>query len=161
MSSYSSYSIYLNSKKCCDLRPQWRVGPTGAQGPIGRYGQTGATGEKGNTGPTGRSCKGDTGPMGLAGPTGPTGASISIGNTGYGNLLVYDINNTSIINKSSTIYTSVGSAGDIVYVNGNICPTLDNVYGLGSPEYRWKSITVGPGTIHVLGTTGQSGTIGW
>jgi hypothetical protein len=85
----NSYSNYLGSKRCCDLRglgPQGPVGPTGSPGPIGPYGQTGATGQNGSTGPTGRSCKGDTGPAGPAGgptgPQGPTGIQGPTGNTG-------------------------------------------------------------------------------
>ena len=83
----SSYSNYLGSKKCCDLRglgPQGPAGPTGAAGPQGFYGQTGATGKKGDTGPTGRSCKGDTGPAGPPGPSGPAGGPTGdTGPTGF------------------------------------------------------------------------------
>ena len=82
----NSYSNYLGSKRCCDLRglgPQGPIGPTGSPGPIGPYGQTGATGQNGSTGPTGRSCKGDTGPAGPAGgPTGPQGIQGPTGDTG-------------------------------------------------------------------------------
>ena len=88
----SSYSNYLSSKRCCDLRglgPQGQAGPTGPAGPQGFYGLTGATGQKGDTGPTGRSCKGDTGStgptgdIGTTGETGPTGPTGETGATGF------------------------------------------------------------------------------
>lgn len=38
--------------------------------------------------------------------------------------------------------------GDVVY-NQDIIPDADNAYNLGSNEYRWKSIHIGPGTIYI------------
>ena len=171
----NNYSNYLTSKRCCDLRGLGPVGPTGStgsHGPIGPYGYTGPTGYTGRTGPGGiASNTGATGPQGLTGPTGPggiasntgatgpTGIGINIGNTGYGNVVLYD-STTSTFYKSATMYTSTGPTGDIVNVDGNIYPTVDNVYSLGTPTQRWKDLNIGPGTINIIGTTGQTGTIG-
>ena len=83
----NSYSNYLGSKRCCDLRglgPIGPTGPTGAKGAIGPYGYTGPTGPSGGpTGPTGPS-GGPTGPTGPAGSGGGvTGATGLQGPTGY------------------------------------------------------------------------------
>ena len=155
--------------------PQGSTGPTGVQGIQGSTGETGSTGSTGSQGiqgstgvqgiqgPTGeQGPTGFTGSQGIQGPTGftgsqgPTGEGINIGNTGYGNVVLYD-SNTSTFYKSATIYTT---AVDIVNVDGNIYPTVDNVYSLGTPTQRWKDLNIGPGTINIIGTTGQTGTIG-
>ena len=145
---------------------QGSTGPTGLQGIQGSTGPTGPEGTSSNTGSTGptglQGIQGSTGPTGLQGiqgSTGPTGIGINIGNTGYGNVVLYD-SNTSTFYKSATIYTSTGPTGDIVNVDGNIYPVVDNFYSLGTPTQRWKDLNIGPGTIFIIGTTGQTGTIG-
>jgi hypothetical protein len=35
---------------------------------------------------------------------------------------------------------------------GNINPSIDNLYELGNETFRWKSITIGPGTIFITDT---------
>jgi len=80
----SSYTQYLGSKRCCDLRGQ---GPQGAQGPqgtpaVGPVGYQGSTGSTGPQGATGRSCRGPTGAQGPAGPAG--GAQGATGPSGLG-----------------------------------------------------------------------------
>jgi hypothetical protein len=37
-------------------------------------------------------------------------------------------------------------------IQGDLIPALDNVYVLGNTQYRWKSITVGTGTIFMVDT---------
>ena len=68
----------------------------------------------------------------------------------------FDVANTKYSSSGGTI------SGDIV-VTGNVTPTTDNVYSLGSPGSVWKSLYVGPGSIHidgiVLSNTGGSLTI--
>jgi len=36
------------------------------------------------------------------------------------------------------------------YFDGYLNPYVDNVYGLGSPDKRWGSISVGPGSLHFI-----------
>ncbi len=62
----------------------------------------------------------------------------------------------------STANTKFNSAGGTisgnVIVTGNVTPTTDNVYSLGSVGNRWKDLFVGPGSINidgiVIGNTG-------
>ena len=77
-SYYGTYSQYLGSQKCCNLKTQGPPGPPGPTGPssIGPIGKTGATGLTGSTGPLG------TGPTGSTGYTGPTGLQGATGSTG-------------------------------------------------------------------------------
>lgn len=39
--------------------------------------------------------------------------------------------------------------GDVMYWDEDIIPTLDNTFNLGSPERRWKSMHVGPGSLYL------------
>lgn len=56
----------------------------------------------------------------------------------------YDAANTKYNSSGGTI------SGDVV-VTGNVTPTTDNVYSLGSASYRWKDIFVGAGTVDIDG----------
>jgi len=55
----------------------------------------------------------------------------------------------------STANTKFNSAGGTisgnVIVTGNVTPTTDNVYSLGSVGNRWKDLFVGPGSINIDG----------
>lgn len=62
---YSNYNQYINSKICCNISLQDKIGPQGPQG-------EGITGPRGITGYQGLSITGPTGPS-KRGPTGPTG----------------------------------------------------------------------------------------
>ena len=68
----------------------------------------------------------------------------------------FDSSNTKFSSSGGTI------TGNMV-VTGNVTPATDNVYSLGAPGNVWKSIYVGPGSIHidgiVLSNTGGSLTI--
>jgi hypothetical protein len=56
----------------------------------------------------------------------------------------YDAANTKYSSSGGTI------AGNVI-VTGNVTPTTDNVYSLGSATYRWKDIFVGAGTVDIDG----------
>jgi len=56
----------------------------------------------------------------------------------------YDAANTKYSSSGGTIL------GNVV-VTGNVSPTTDNVYSLGSASYRWKDIFVGAGTVDIDG----------
>ena len=56
----------------------------------------------------------------------------------------YDAANTKFNSAGGTI------SGNVV-VTGNVSPTTDNVYSLGSASYRWKDIFVGAGTVDIDG----------
>ena len=174
----NSYSNYLGSKRCCDLRglgPQGPVGPTGAPGPIGPYGQTGSTGQNGSTGPTGRSCKGDTGargptgpaggPVGDTGPTGPQGANIAAAITYYFDTQL-GVGFGPGAYGSGTIGTPVGSqfnyysfsTGDFPFVfpNGALMYPMDNYFNSNAPGNQPVGFSLSsPSTAGVMSTTDQ------
>ncbi len=56
----------------------------------------------------------------------------------------YDAANTKFDSAGGTI------SGNVI-VTGNVTPTTDNVYSLGSASYRWKDIFVGAGTVDIDG----------
>ncbi len=58
--------------------------------------------------------------------------------------LAYDLANTKFNSAGGTI------SGNVI-VTGNITPTTDNVYSLGSAGNRWKDLYVGPGSINIDG----------
>lgn len=63
----------------------------------------------------------------------------------------YDTANTKFNSSGGTI------SGNVI-VTGNVTPTTDNVYSLGSAGNRWKDLFVGPGSVNidgiVIGNTG-------
>jgi hypothetical protein len=38
---------------------------------------------------------------------------------------------------------------DLALIDGNLVPSEDNVYSLGSSELRWKGLQLGPGTLYI------------
>jgi hypothetical protein len=71
------------------------------------------------------------GAAGLAGANGTNGSSGSTGATGaQGPAGICDLSN-------------------MLTVNGDLLPAIDNVYSLGSVEKRWKSLQLGPGTLWI------------
>lgn len=38
---------------------------------------------------------------------------------------------------------------DLALIDGNLVPSLDNTYSLGSSELRWKDLQLGPGTLYI------------
>jgi hypothetical protein len=52
--------------------------------------------------------------------------------------------------------TDNGLEGDL-FIAGDITPSVDNTYSLGSADLRWKDIFIGPGSLHLSSTTGTSG----
>jgi hypothetical protein len=73
---------------------------------------------------------------------------------------------TGVISTSQNIATSAsptfagltltGNMG----ITGNIVPSSNNTYSLGSPTYQWKDLYVGPGTLYVNGKAVISDTSG-
>lgn len=63
----------------------------------------------------------------------------------------YDKANAAF-DEANTKFDSAGGtiSGDVI-VTGNVSPTTDNVYSLGSASYRWKDIFVGAGTVDIDG----------
>lgn len=120
--NYGSYSQYLGSQRCCNIRTpgsQGPAGPTGASA-VGPQGPTGSAGPAGGpTGPGGSS--GPTGPAGSSGPTGPTGSS---GPTG----ILGPTGPPGVINGSWTVATGTNdysftvdtNATYLMWVRGNI-----------------------------------------
>jgi hypothetical protein len=65
------------------------------------------------------------------------GLTVSGGATTTGNLVV----------QGSGTSTFLGNIG----ISGNIVPSTDNTYTLGSPSYEWKDVYIGPGSLFVNG----------
>jgi len=61
-------------------------------------------------------------------------------------LLVTTTGTQTLTNKTLTSPTINGAT-----VGGNIVPSVDNTYDLGSPTQMWKDIYVGPGSLYVNG----------
>ena len=57
-----------------------------------------------------------------------------------------------ILNNTGTNLFEVDGSGTGT-IAGNLLPSTDNVYSLGSASQRWKDLWVGPGTIHIGETT--------
>ena len=95
-------------------------GAVGAKGAAGESGTAGSTGATGATGEKGE--KGDTGSSGATGATGATGPQGPAGICDTANLLS---------------------------VNGDLVPGIDNTYSLGTIDKRWKSLQLGPGTLWI------------
>lgn len=143
--------IGVNNNRCATTVCRGPVGTDGKQGPIG------PVGIQGPTGPTG--------------PTGATGPTLNIIGIGTGSVLLTNPGNTgnvyynSILNVSST-----GSSGYYLDVSGDIIPSLDNTFSLGSTGNKWKDLHVGPEGVYIdnviltpvtpTGVTGASGTFG-
>jgi len=100
------------------------AGLDGVDGTTGAAGAPGAPGSSGSTGPAGPAGEqGEPGPAGEKGDTGATGATGPAGPCTY--LL------------------------DLALIDGNLVPSADNTYTLGSPDFRWKDLQLGPGTLFI------------
>ena len=105
------------------------AGSDGTNGASGLDGADGADGSDGAAGPSGADGgDGASGSAGSAGATGATGATGAMGPQGPAGIC--DLSN-------------------ILTVNGDLLPAIDNVYSLGSVEKRWKSLQLGPGTLWI------------
>ena len=56
-------------------------------------------------------------------------------------------------NTLNSIKELADAVVDISSVNKNILPSQDNQYTLGNPQKRWKSISIGEGTIYITDAT--------
>ena len=105
-------------------------GQDGARGAAGEDGEAGTDGVDGTTGTAGAT--GSTGSAGQPGSTGAPGATGATGATG-----------------------AQGPAGpctyllDLALIDGNLIPSADNYYTLGTSDFRWKDLQLGPGTLYI------------
>ena len=99
----------------------------GSPGLNGATGATGATGPAGPTGPSG----------GPAGPTGPTGGISFSGPTG--SILWYT---GSAVTGTTGFFLTPNPGKDELdlTIKGNINPSSDHNYSLGSPSFRWNTV---------------------
>jgi hypothetical protein len=86
-----------------------------------RDGTNGTAGRDGQPG-----AAGSDGTTGAAGPPGATGSTGSTGPAGPC---------TNVL--------------ELELINGSLIPSVDNVYSLGSPDFRWKGLQIGPGTLYI------------
>jgi hypothetical protein len=110
-------------------------GETGATGSQGETGATGPQGDKGETGATGpQGDKGDKGDTGATGPQGETGATGPAGSSSGGG-------------------TVCQAPIDLYSLPGDLIPAVDNQYSLGTQQFRWKGLQLGPGTLYIQDVT--------
>jgi hypothetical protein len=91
-----------------------------------------------------------SGPTGPTGPTGENGTFIYAGTTGE--VLYFD--GTLVTGGTGFVYTP-GVSGNIT-LQGDVIPSVDGIYNLGSTAYRWAEIYVGRGTINIAGPSGST-----
>ena len=103
------------------------VGPTGPAGTDGNAGTDGTDGTDGNAGTDGTD--GAVGPTGPAGPDGTDGVDGAVGPTGPAGPCTYVL--------------------DLALIDGNLVPSEDDTYSLGSSLLRWKDLQLGPGTLYI------------
>jgi len=60
---------------------------------------------------------------------------------------------TSGVNGSSGSSGAQGVQANLLALPTDIIPDIDNVHSLGSSASRWKSISIGPGTINITDKT--------
>ena len=89
--------------------------------------------------------KGDTGPPGPAGPIGPKGEKGESGPKGLTGPKG-DVGPTGPPGKD-------GITADFLKVPSDILPGKDNLFSLGSPNFRWSGMHIGPGTIFISDNT--------
>ena len=118
-------SVSASASPTPSAKPTINSDPTptpikGAAGATGSSGSTGSTGATGATGATGeKGEKGDTGASGSTGATGPQGPA------------------------------GICDTTNLLSVNGDLVPAIDNTYSLGTIDKRWKSLQLGPGTLWI------------
>jgi hypothetical protein len=114
-------------------------GADGAEGEAGVDGSAGADGTSGTDGKDGSAgADGNDGVDGAAGAAGANGTDGSSGSTGA---------------QGATGPAGICDLSNILEVNGNLIPAIDNVYSLGTSTKRWKDLHVGPGTIYIQETS--------
>ena len=75
-------------------------------------------------------------------PTGPTGA------------LVFYVGGGATTTSSTGLTYTVGPTGPVLTLDGDILPSTDMTYSLGSTGTRWKDVYIGTGSLH-LGSTSK------
>ena len=120
------------------VTPEVIPGADGEAGVDGTSGSDGASGSDGKDGKDGKDgADGADGVDGIAGTAGANGTDGSSGSTG-----------------ATGATGAQGPAGicdlsNILTVNGDLLPAIDNTYSLGSVTNRWKSLQLGPGTLWI------------
>jgi hypothetical protein len=159
------------------------AGPTGYQGFTGYTGPAGSVTNTGPTGPTLSILGQGTGSILLENNGNVYNSSVlQILGTGYVSVsgdilptraLAFNLGSTG--NPWSSLYVGTGSVhignstlggtildpgsapgptGPAITVNSHFVPTTRNTLSLGSNQFPWKEIFVGPGTINIAGPTG-------
>jgi collagen type VII alpha len=98
----------------------------------------------GATGPTGA-----VGPQGIEGPTGPGGG----GTADTGNITFTDTTISTVSPDSITIDAAehLAITSPNVIVSGNVIPSANNQYSIGTLDLQWKSLYVSSNTIYIDG----------
>ena len=127
-------------------------GPVGSTGPAGETGATGEAGPAGSPGPSGAAgadgadgqdgtdgAQGPQGEQGIQGEPGATGATGPAGEPGLAGAAGTDAICTPAI--------------DLTAITGDLIPSVDNAYQLGTSQFRWKGLQLGPGTLYIQDQT--------
>jgi hypothetical protein len=89
---------------------------------------------------------GEKGPVGPQGPQGPTGPGFTLGNTGFGSVLVVNPQNKEEIYYNESLNVN----NERILVGKDLVPSQDLVFSLGVSGARWKDINMGPGTLNIF-----------
>lgn len=69
-------------------------------------------------------------------------------------------NKRMVINSDGNVGIGTDTPAALLQVAGNIFPTADNTYDLGSSSLRWQDLYLGPASLHI-GTDGNEGIISY
>lgn len=131
-------------------------GPRGEQGPRGYQGDQGIPGIQGESG-----LNGLEGPQGPQGEPGPAGADANTADFSFvestmstgGDMNISVTGVPGEITLSAYAGVNINTHADFALNTTNILPATDNLYTLGDSTHRWKSISIGEGTIFIADAT--------
>ena len=88
------------------------------------------------------------------------GAIITASSTVTGDFTVGSTSTQLFVDAGGNVGIGTASPSEKLTVAGNIVPTADDTYNLGSSSYRWAGLYLGPASLH-LGTAGNEAVMGY
>jgi len=86
-----------------------------------------------------------------------TNADLILTGNGTGGVVIGDFNfsgnKISTTSSNANIDLDPAGTGNLILKSGNFLPNTDNTQYLGSPEKRWHTLYVGPGSININGVS--------
>src|SRR5574337_36712 len=83
-------------------------------------------------------------------------------------ITILDQGEFGLVTDKNTVYIGTESNGNILLnpvqsvmagytLDGYLYPTVDNVHGLGTPDKRWQSVSIGPDSLHIISKDTDAG----